>query len=104
MVLNQALIPPKYDQPGSPDSFLPLTFEEMGLADGQVLIWPLNLRHRSSFAQENLPSKGNDEAEAFKMFSFELLNGSRAHFVLVAEGVAEESTFQDNPLLQQNSS
>lgn len=99
MVLNQALIPPKYDRPSSPGSFLPLTFEEMGLTDGQVLIWPFNLRHRSSFTPGDLSSKGDDEAKAFKMFSFELINDSHAQFILIAEGVAEESIFKDNPLL-----
>jgi hypothetical protein len=99
MVLNRALIPPKYDRPSSPDIFLPLTFEEMGLTDGQVLIWSFNLRYQSGLATGELSYKADGEVEVFKKLSLELLNDSCACFILIAEGAAQESLFEDNPLL-----
>ncbi|KIW69184.1 hypothetical protein PV04_05077 [Phialophora macrospora] len=99
IILNKPFILPKYDLPSSPDSFLPLAFEKMGLTDGQLLIWPFNLRHRSSLAPGDVSLENDDEAEAFKRFSFGLLNDSQAQFVLVAEGVAERFIFNNNPQL-----
>lgn len=97
IILNKPFILPKYDLPSSPDSFLPLAFEKMGLTDGQLLIWPFNLRHRSSLAPGDVSPENDDEAEEFKRFSFGLLNDSQAQFVLVVEGVAEEFIFNNNP-------
>ena len=88
MVLNRALITPKYDRPSPPDSFLPLTFEEMGLTDGQVLIWPFNLRYQSGVAPREPSYETDGAVETFKQFSLELLNDSSACFVLIAEGAA----------------
>ncbi len=85
--------------PSSPDSFLPLAFEKMGLTDRQLLIWPFNLRHRSSLAPGDVSLENDNEAEVFKRFSFGLLNDSQAQFVLVAEGVAKEFIFNNNPQL-----
>lgn len=98
MVLNRGLIPPKYERPSSPDIFLNLTFEEMGLTDGQVLIWSFNLRYQSGLATGELSYKADGEVEA-KKFTLELLNDSCACFILIAEGAAQESLFEDNPLL-----
>jgi hypothetical protein len=98
MVLNRALLP-KHDRPNSQNSFLPTTFVEMGLTDGQTLIWPFNLRNRSGDTTEILRSEADSQATAFKNFSLGLLKDSRASFILITDGAAEESLFQDNPLL-----
>ncbi|KIW75182.1 hypothetical protein Z517_11955 [Fonsecaea pedrosoi CBS 271.37] len=98
MVLNRALLP-KHDRPNSQESFLPVAFVEMGLTDGQTLIWPFDLRNRSGNTPEVISGQANREATAFKNFSLGLLKDSRASFILITEGAAEESLFQDNPLL-----
>ncbi|KAK5024211.1 hypothetical protein LTR13_010994 [Exophiala sideris] len=100
IVLNQALLP-KYDRRSSATSFLPITFEEMGLTDGQILIWPFNLQSQSSNTTEVqvLPSQANSEGTAFKDFSQGLFHDSRATFILITEGLAERSLLNTNALL-----
>ncbi|KAI1629278.1 hypothetical protein EDD37DRAFT_604169 [Exophiala viscosa] len=74
----------------------------MGLTDGQILIWPFDLRNPSNISTHLtvLPSQPTtSQSTAFKDFSLGLLHDSRATFILVTEGLTKEYLFDANPLL-----
>jgi len=82
--------------PSNHDEFIPYGIRQMGLNDGNTLMWPFNLRQSSIFRPDEMSTEvAAIEAAHFTDYSLSLIAASSARFVLICDEIGQRYLFDE---------